>query len=82
MDCQRNEAFKNKDSTNVGLKKQNDKIVHRSNSLSSIKCFYTNIDGISSKIDLFKLYIEKESPHVIFVTETKLRPTELTKDFF
>ena len=82
MDCKRNEAFKNKDSTNAGLKKQNDKIVHRSNSLSSIKCFYTNIDGISSKIDLFKLYIEKESPHVIFVTETKLRPTELTKDFF
>ena len=52
------------------------------NSISQIKCIYTNIDSIKNKFDLFSSTISLEKPHVIFVTETKLCPNDLSSDYF
>ena len=43
---------------------------------------YTNIDGISNKSAEFSLRVDKLKPHIIFITETKLLPSDLTSDFF
>ena len=43
---------------------------------------YSNIDGISSKKDLFTLCVNREQPHVILITETKMSPDMQTGDYF
>ena len=49
---------------------------------NKFKCIYTNIDGISNKVDVFQLYINQEKPHIILLTETKLMSADLSLDYF
>ena len=39
---------------------------------------YTNVDGIRNKKNLFLERVKKIKPHIIFVTETKLIPSDIT----
>lgn len=45
-----------------------------SKTVNRFKCVYTNIDGLSSrKESLFSVLVNHENPHIIFLTETKLK---------
>ena len=81
MDCKKNETRGNQDPagrrTNVNPK--NNCSV---NSISKLRCIYTNIDSIKNKVSLFRSLIVDVKPHVILVTETKLCPSDDSNKYF
>ena len=40
------------------------------------------MDGIRNKIDLFKISVQREDPHIIFISETKLEGSDISDVFF
>ena len=51
------------------------------NSISKIRCIYTNIDSIRNKVVLFRKLIVEVKPHIIFITETKLCPDDQSSEY-
>ena len=49
---------------------------------SNLKCLYTNCDGLFNKSSEFNLRVNKEEPHIIFLTETKLHKEIINEEIF
>ena len=49
-----------------------------------LKCIYTNIEGVNTvnKSNLLSIVIKEESPHVLFLTETKLCSMDTASVYF
>ena len=43
---------------------------------------YTNIDGLSNKVELLTKKIGDNQPHIIMITETKMRPSDESAVYF
>ena len=54
----------------------------RRDDLYSLKCIYTNCDGIGNKVNELELTISNTEPHLIFLTETKLSQDILSQEIF
>ena len=67
---------------NPSLNLNKNSTVNNVNKLSHIKIVYTNIDGIRNKTLEFSELIRDEKPHVVFLTESKLCPNDLSADYF
>ena len=48
----------------------------------SLKCIYTNLDGISNKVGEFQSIVNKVTPDLIFLTETKGNESLLSSNIF
>ena len=66
---------------NIGGRIEESDHVHRIGR-EKLKCIYTNLDGISSKIGEFQSVIFKENPDLIFLTETKANDSLLSSNIF
>ena len=49
---------------------------------TNLKCLYTNCDSITNKLSEFDLLLSVSKPHLVLLTETKLRKSILSQEVF
>ena len=48
----------------------------------TLKCMYTNLDGLNNKTSELNAMLDKETPDIVFLTETKMNPEVLNVNIF